>query len=49
MSVDEKLALLETAIARLKEKYCDNCQEYDCDYCRFEVDEVSKWEELVQP
>lgn len=42
MSVDEKLALLKTAIARLKEKYCDNCQEYDCDYCRFEVDEVTE-------
>ena len=39
MSVDEKLALLKTAIVRLKEKYCENCQEYDCDYCRFEVDE----------
>ena len=42
MSVDEKIALLETAVAKLKEKYCENCQEYDCDYCRFEVDEVRK-------
>lgn len=45
MSVDEKLALLETVIERLKAKYCDNCQEYDCDCCHAEVDESERREE----
>lgn len=45
MTVNEKLALLKTAIARLKAKYCDNCQEYDCDYCRAEVDDEERREE----
>ena len=45
MSVDEKLAFLETAIAELKVKYCENCQEYDCDYCLVEVDDTERREE----
>ena len=45
MSVDEKLALLETAIARLKVKYCDNCLEYECDDCPAEVDDSERREE----
>lgn len=45
MSVDEKIALLETAITKLKVKYCDNCQEYDCDYCHAEVDDAERREE----
>lgn len=42
MSVDEKLAFLETAIAELKVKYCENCQEYECGRCQVEVDEVTE-------
>jgi hypothetical protein len=42
MSVDEKLALLETAIAELKVKYCENCLEYECDCCQVEVDEEER-------
>lgn len=33
MIVDKEIALLKAAIEELEEKYCENCQECDCDYC----------------
>ena len=39
MTVDRKIGELMMQIEELKETYCDNCQEYDCDYCRAEVTE----------
>ena len=36
MTVAEKLELLNQAQAELEEKYCENCQECDCDFCKCE-------------
>lgn len=42
MTVDEELKLLKQAQAELEEKYCENCQEWDCDYCRAETDSTER-------
>ena len=41
MKVDEMLRKLERTIEDIKEKYCwrRDCQEWDCDYCPYEIDE----------
>jgi len=39
MKAIEKIEKLEEEIEKLKEKYCDNCQEYDCDFCFAEIEE----------
>jgi len=39
MKADELIRKLENEIYAIREKYCDNCQEWDCDYCWAEVDE----------
>lgn len=38
MKVDELLRKLEGTIEGIKEKYCENCQEWDCDYCAYETE-----------
>ena len=38
MKVDELLRKLEKTIEDIKEKYCENCQECDCDYCAYETE-----------
>ena len=36
MTVAEELVMLKTVIIDIKSRYCENCQEWDCDYCRVE-------------
>ena len=36
MTIAEELKLLKQAQAELEEKYCENCQEWDCDFCKYE-------------
>lgn len=38
MRVDEAIQELQSKVIKLIEKYCENCQEYDCDYCPFKVE-----------
>ena len=42
MKVVEKIEMLETQIEQLKEKYCDECQEWFCENCWARTDEVEK-------
>lgn len=42
MRVVEKIEMLEAQIERLKEKYCDECQEYFCEYCWARIDEIEE-------
>ena len=42
MIVAEELAMLKNAIAKIESRYCENCQEWDCDYCRFEIDSTER-------
>lgn len=37
MTVAEELAMLKNVITEIKSRYCENCQEWDCDYCRAEL------------
>lgn len=34
MTVAEKIVALKNIITELESEYCENCQEWDCDYCR---------------
>ena len=34
MTVTEEIKTLKDIITKLKSKYCENCQEWYCDYCR---------------
>ena len=45
MLVAEELELLKGTIAELEEKYCQNCQEWDCNYCWADVNEVERRKE----
>lgn len=45
MLVTEKLKLLKDSVEELESKYCENCQEWDCDYCRFELEGTERREE----
>lgn len=38
MTVAEELAMLKNVITEIESRYCENCQEWDCDYCRAEMD-----------
>ena len=38
MTADELIRKLENEIYELREKYCESCQEWDCEYCWAEVD-----------
>lgn len=38
MRVVEIIQELEKKVSKLIEKYCENCQERDCDYCPFELE-----------
>lgn len=42
MKVVEELAALKDIITELESKYCGNCQEWDCDYCRAETDSTER-------
>ena len=42
MTVAEELKLLNQVQTELEEKYCENCQEWDCDYCRAETDSTER-------
>ena len=42
MTVAEELANLKDIITKLKSEYCENCQEWDCDYCRAEAENVER-------
>lgn len=42
MKVVEKIEMLEAQIERLKEKYCDECQEWFCENCWARIDEVEE-------
>ena len=35
MTVSEKIDELTDIIDALKEKYCESCQQYDCDMCPY--------------
>ena len=39
MTVDERIIQLNDEIDELKEKYCGNCQEWNCDYCGYRLEE----------
>ena len=39
MTVDEKIRELTGIIKTLKEKYGENCQQYDCDMCPYLTEE----------
>lgn len=39
MTVSEKLKELKDIIDTLEEKYCENCQQYDCDICPYWMEE----------
>lgn len=45
MIVAKEIAFLKTAIEELEEKYCQNCQDWDCDYCWANTDDEEKREE----
>ena len=38
MRVVEAIQELQSKVVKLTEKYCENCQEVDCDYCSFELE-----------
>ena len=38
MKVIEKIRVLRSIITNLHEKYCENCKEWDCDYCPFAIE-----------
>ena len=42
MIVAEKVEALRDKITELESKYCENCQEWDCDYCRAEVENTER-------
>jgi len=42
MKVAKELERLKNVIAEIEEQYCENCQEWDCDYCRFETDSTER-------
>ena len=44
MRVVDELARLKEQVYKLEEKYCNNCQEFVCDFCR-EMDERSEDDE----
>ena len=37
MRVVDRLDMLQRELERLKEEYCDGCQEFTCDECRREL------------
>ena len=37
MRVAEEIKLLRDVIEEIEEKYCSECQEYDCDFCCIEL------------
>lgn len=39
MTISEKIDELTDIIDALKEKYCENCQSYDCDMCPYLMEE----------
>lgn len=39
MTVSEKINELADIIAALEEKYCENCQQYNCDMCPYLMEE----------
>lgn len=38
MRVVEAIQELQNKVIKLTERYCENCQEGDCDYCPFELE-----------
>ena len=42
MTVAEELAMLKNVITEIESRYCENCQEWDCDYCRAETDSTER-------
>ena len=38
MKVDDMLRLLEAEIQRIKTRFCEYCQEWDCDMCPYEME-----------
>ena len=42
MTVAEELAMLKNTITEIESRYCENCQEWDCDYCRVECRKESR-------
>ena len=36
MRVIERVEQLQTELQDITEEYCDNCQEFQCDYCPIE-------------
>lgn len=39
MKVSDRLDDLERLIEELKEKYCENCQQFDCDMCPHQIED----------
>ena len=42
MTVAEELVMLKNVITKIESRYCENCQEWDCDYCRSETDSIER-------
>ena len=42
MTVIEELTMLKDVITEIESQYCENCQEWDCDYCRAEMDSIER-------
>ncbi len=40
MTVCEELAILKNMITEIESRYCEICQEWDCDYCRAKMDSI---------
>ena len=38
MRVVDLIEETQSSIRELTEKYCENCQEFDCDYCPFDAE-----------
>jgi len=42
MTVAEELAMLKNVITEIESRYCENCQEWCCDYCRAKTDRAER-------
>lgn len=49
MTVDEELAVLKNAITEIMSRYCENCQEWECDYCQTETDNMEHMKVIEDP
>ena len=48
MKVVERIEMLEAQIEQLKEKYCDECQEWFCENCWARIDEAKEMSKVSE-